>query len=153
MARRSWWSAARRSACLAASSTRFIHQSVQLDGREVIRDRALGLWGDEGYGPGLTVGVMVSGPPPMLLHVRHLHVPLENRVLRNGLHGPGPPRGSVASTCGSQTPMGLCTWAGLGGPDLPSLGEEVRCCHVPLRMRQLGQLCHVIGGRRPSAGR
>ncbi|XP_025815606.1 60S ribosomal protein L16-A-like [Panicum hallii] len=62
---------------------RVVCQSVQLDGREVIRDRALG--------PSLTARHMVSGPPPVLLQVRCLHVPLEVRVLRNGLHGPGPP--------------------------------------------------------------
>jgi hypothetical protein len=91
---------------------RVVCQSVQPDGREVIRDRALGL--------GLTAAVMVFEPPPVLLQVWRLYVPLEGKVLGNGLRGPGPSGGSGAATCGSQTPMGLCTWADLGGPDLPS---------------------------------
>jgi hypothetical protein len=38
-------------------------------------------------------------------------------MLGNGLHRPGPPRGSGAATC--LTPLGLPIRSGLGGPELP----------------------------------
>jgi hypothetical protein len=67
----------------------------------------------------------------------------KDRVLGNDLHRSGPPGWSGAATCGSQTPMGLSTRTGLGGLDLPSLREGVRCRHVPPRRRQLDQPYHV----------
>jgi hypothetical protein len=102
---------------------RVVRQSVQPDGHEVIRDRALG--------PGLTAGVMVSGPPPVLLQVRHLHVPLEDRVLRNSLHKPRPPGGGgpVPPRVGAR-PLWACAPGPASGTQtsLPP-GEEVRCRH------------------------
>jgi hypothetical protein len=91
-------------------------------------------------------------------------------VLWNGLHRPGPPRGSGAATCVSQTPLGLSIRTGLGGLNLPFPREGVRCRHVPPqaakgtpRARGRGlpwgaspttALNAVVGGRRmPKTGR
>jgi hypothetical protein len=113
--------------------------------------------GDGAYGPGLTAGIMVSGPPPPGAHIGPAPPrAYEDRVFRNGLHRPGPPRGSGAATCGSQTPLGLSIRTGLGGPDLPFLQEGVRCHHVsPQAAREAAArptLPHARG-RKPPVGR
>jgi hypothetical protein len=102
--------------------------------------------GDGAYGPGLTAGIMVFGPPPRA-HIGpappRAH---EDRVLVNGLHRPGPPTGTGAAACGSQTPLGLSIRAGLGGPDLPFPGKgsgATTCCLKLPRRRLQGQPCHV----------
>jgi hypothetical protein len=70
--------------------------------------------------------------------------------------GPDPQGGSDAATRGSQTPVGLSIWTGLGGPDLLFPREGVRCRHVlPQAAKEAtaGPTLPRARGRRPSVGR
>jgi hypothetical protein len=84
------------------------------------------------------------GPAPPRAH--------ENKVLGDGLHSPGPLRGSGAATCGSQAPMGqsLQLASGPGPPFPPGWGP------APPRAPKVatpGPALPRARGRRSSAGR
>jgi hypothetical protein len=88
-----------------------VHQGVQPDGREVIRDRALGLWGDEGVWPGPdSWGHGLRASPRALTRPAPPHIPRGQGAQEWPPRSRTPPGGgSGAVMCGSQTPMGLCT--------------------------------------------
>jgi hypothetical protein len=67
----------------------------------------------------------------------------EDKVLRDGLHRPGPYRGSGAATCGSQTPMGLSLQLASGARTPLFLRDGVRRRHVLPRWQLQGRPCHV----------
>jgi hypothetical protein len=109
--------------------------------------------GDGANGPGLTAGIMVSEPPPCSYRsgASRAH---EDRVLEWPSQA-RTPQGSGAATCGSQTPLGLSIWTGLGDPDLSFPREGVRCRDMPLQAAKeaaAGSALPRARGRRPSAG-
>jgi hypothetical protein len=102
--------------------------------------------GDGAYGSGLTAGVTVFGPHPVLWQVRRLHVPIRTKCSGTATTGSNPNRVVRCHHVCKPDPLGACApW--------PASGEEVRHRHVPLRKWLLSQLCHVSGGSKPSAGR
>jgi hypothetical protein len=67
--------------------------------------------------------------------------------------GPDPPGGSGAATCGGQTPAGLSTQTGLGGPDLPLPPGRGPVLPPAAKEATTGPTLPRARGRRPSVGR
>jgi hypothetical protein len=92
--------------------------------------------GSDSWDCGLRTSPRVHiGPAPPRAH--------QDKVLGDGLHRPGPPRGSGADMCESQTPMGLSLQLASGARTPLFLRDRVRRRHVPLRWQLQGRLCHV----------